>query len=454
MEYLCTGFMQNRFMIRFNRGCHRDIYRIALPATLSNITVPLLSLVDLSIVGHLGSPTYLGAISVGGTIFNMLYWVFAFLRMGTTGLTSQAYGRQDEREMEGCLVRAVTVGLGVSVTLLCLQWPLQEMLLTLIGAEGGVRQYAALYYRICIWGAPAVLCQYALTGWFIGMQEARCPLYVALFQNIVNIGCSLFFVYVWNRGVAGVAAGTVVAQYAGLLLAVFWVVRLRQGRQESIRAVCWKGYFTWTLLRRFFRVNRDIFLRTLCLVAVTTYFTSAGARQGEVVLAMNAVMMQFFLLYSFFMDGIAYAGEALAGRFQGAGDYRQMSVCIRNLFQWGSVVALVFTLFYGLGGQWFMGILTDETEVLCMAARYWGWTVVIPIAGMAAFLWDGVFIGLTATRQMLLAMAGSAVLFFLFFFLGEPLWGNHALWLAFIVYLLARGCMETWLYRRLKKHGA
>ncbi|MCM1109147.1 MAG: MATE family efflux transporter [Clostridium sp.] len=432
---------------------HKDIGRIAFPAILSNITVPLLSLVDLSIVGHLGSATYIASISVGGTIFNMLYWIFAFLRMGTTGLTSQAFGQGNRDEISGCMIRALMVALSISILIILLQWPLRELLLHYMEPEEGVRCLASVYYNVCIWGAPAVLCQYALTGWFIGMQQARYPFYVALGQNIVNIACSLFFVYVWNYGMEGVACGTVVAQYAGLLLSVFYTIRLLKKTGRDFHLSNWRKYFTPKPLKRFFQVNRDIFLRTLCLVAVTTYFTSAGARQGEIILAMNTVMMQYFLIYSFFMDGIAYAGEALAGRFSGAKDVVGLGKCIYHLFQWGWVVTLLFTVLYMLGGTHFITMLTDNAEVVNEASLYDIWTIVIPVAGMAAFLWDGVFVGLTATRQMLIAMAVAMFIFFVLYFSLEEKWGNHALWLAFIAYLFVRGCVETLLYQQIKKSG-
>lgn len=425
---------------------NKRILGLAVPSIISNITVPLLGLVDVSIVGHLGSATYIGAIAVGGMLFSMIYWIFGFLRMGTSGLTAQAYGRRDLAEVILSFVRSVGIAFGLGLLLILLQYPILKVAFMLIDATPAIKELASLYFRICIWGAPAVLGLYSFAGWFVGMQNSRFPMYIAITQNVVNIAASLFFVFVWNRGVAGVAMGTLVAQYAGLLMAsLLWYGYYRRLWPK----LNWKMLTDYEAMRSFFILNRDIFFRTLCLVAVTTYFTSRGAEQGDVILAVNTLLMQLFTLYSYIMDGFAYAGEALTGRYVGAHNRADLERMIRALFAWGIGLALTFTLLYGIGGSSFLGLLTNEREVLNASSDYFYWVLAIPLAGMAAFLWDGIYIGATASRQMLYSMLVASASFFLLQGLLQQQMGNHALWMAFIVYLFLRGLVQTGLARKI-----
>lgn len=425
---------------------NKRILGLAVPSIISNITVPLLGLVDVSIVGHLGSATYIGAIAVGGMLFSMIYWIFGFLRMGTSGLTAQAYGRRDLAEVILLFVRSLGIAFGLALLLIMLQYPILKVAFTLIDATPAIKDLASLYFRICIWGAPAVLGLYSFAGWFVGMQNSRFPMYIAITQNVVNIAASLFFVFVWNRGVAGVAMGTLVAQYAGLLMAsLLWYGYYRRLWQK----LNWQMLTDYEAMRSFFILNRDIFFRTLCLVAVTTYFTSRGAEQGDIILAVNTLMMQLFTLYSYIMDGFAYAGEALTGRYVGAHNQADLRRMIRTLFAWGIGLALAFTLLYGIGGSSFLGLLTNEQEVLNASSDYFYWVLAIPLAGMAAFLWDGIYIGATASRQMLYSMLVASVSFFILQRIFQQQMGNHALWMAFIAYLFLRGLVQTGLARKI-----
>lgn len=425
---------------------NKRILGLAVPSIISNITVPLLGLVDVSIVGHLGSATYIGAIAVGGMLFSMIYWIFGFLRMGTSGLTAQAYGRRDLAEVILSFVRSVGIAFGLGLLLILLQYPILKIAFTLIDTTPAIKELASLYFRICIWGAPAVLGLYSFAGWFVGMQNSRFPMYIAITQNVVNIAAGLFFVFVWNRGVAGVAMGTLVAQYAGLLMAsLLWYGYYRRLWPK----LNWKMLTDYEAMRSFFILNRDIFFRTLCLVAVTTYFTSRGAEQGDVILAVNTLLMQLFTLYSYIMDGFAYAGEALTGRYVGAHNRADLERMIRALFAWGIGLALTFTLLYGIGGSSFLGLLTNEREVLNASSDYFYWVLAIPLAGMAAFLWDGIYIGATVSRQMLYSMLVASASFFLLQGLLQQQMGNHALWMAFIVYLFLRGLVQTGLARKI-----
>ena len=425
---------------------NRRILHLAIPSIVSNITVPLLGLVDVTIMGHLGATAYIGAIAVGGLLFNILYWNFGFLRMGTSGLTSQAYGRKDKEAEIRVLVQAVSVGLFSALAMLILQYPIERLAFRLLDTSAEVEQYAVTYFRICIWGAPAVLAQYRFTGWFIGMQNSRYPMYIAIVMNVINIVCSSCFVFLFKMKVEGVALGTVVAQYSGVMMALgFWYYNYKELRGR----ITFKGSLQLIAMRRFFAVNRDIFLRTLCLIGVTTFFTSTGARQGDVILAVNTLLMQLFTLFSYIMDGFAYAGEALSGRYVGACNLVQLKRAVKALFCWGVVLSLVFTLLYGIGGENFLGLLTNDTVVIETAGRYFYWVLAIPLAGFAAFLWDGILIGATATRFMLWAMLVASGSFFVIYYCFSGATNNHMLWLAFLVYLALRGIMQTLWSRKV-----
>ena len=434
-------------MIKIKQNtANKRILQIAIPSIISNITVPLLGLIDVTIVGHLGAPSYIGAIAVGGMLFNIIYWIFGFLRMGTSGMTSQAFGKHDSNEVTRLLIRSVGIGLFLAFCLLLLQYPICKIAFILIHTTDEVKELATLYFYICIWGAPAMLGLYGFAGWFIGMQNSRFPMYIAITQNIVNIVVSLCLVYLLDMKVAGVATGTLIAQYAGFLMAVLLYLRYYKPYKQRIS---WKEILQKKAMNRFFQVNRDIFFRTLCLVVVTMYFTSAGAAQGEIVLAVNTLLMQLFTLFSYIMDGFAYAGEALVGRYIGAGNQFALHRIVRKLFLWGFGLSLAFTLLYLVGGKAFLGILTNEPSVINEANSYFYWVLAIPLAGFAAFLWDGIFIGATATRQMLVSMFIASACFFGVYYVFHHLLGNHALWLAFLIYLSMRGIIQTYLGKKV-----
>ena len=425
---------------------NREILQIALPSIVSNITVPLLGLIDVTIVGHLGAASYIGAIAVGGMLFNIIYWIFGFLRMGTGGMTSQAYGRGNENEMMRLLTRSTGVGLLIALILIVLQYPIERTAFAFIETTPEVERLASTYFRICIWGAPAVLGLYSFSGWFIGMQNSRYPMFIAITQNIVNILVSLLLVYGLQMKIEGIAIGTLVAQYAGLFMAfVLWKHKYSSLRRYAeLRSLTDRNAMV-----RFFQINRDIFLRTLCLVSVTVFFTSAGAAQGEIVLAVNTLLMQLFTLFSYIMDGFAYAGEALAGKHIGSGNRQALHQMVRQLFLWGIALSVAFTLLYSIGGTGFLRLLTNEPSVIAASSAYFYWVLAIPLAGFAAFLYDGIFIGATATGLMFRAMLVASVTFFGIYFGCRNAMGNHALWLAFITYLALRGIVQGILGRKI-----
>ena len=424
---------------------NKRILALAVPSIISNITVPLLGLVDVAIVGHVGDASYIGAIAVGSMLFNVVYWLFGFLRMGTSGMTSQALGRRDFDEVMRLLVRTLTIGVGIGMLFFVLQRLVIGCGLWAMSPDSEVVELARRYCDVCIWGAPAVLGLYGFTGWYIGMQNTRIPMMVSLSQNIINIVVSLVLVFWRKMTVEGVALGTVVAQWCGFIMAsVLWRIYYCRLCKYDFR----ERLFDVAALRRFFSLNRDIFLRTVCLVSVNLFFTAAGSREGTMVLAVNTLLMTLFTVFSYFMDGFAYAAEALAGKYYGAGNRGAFTDMVRRVFVFGGIVVVAFTLLYIIGGEKFLSLLTSDERVVRASAEYFWWAVLIPVTGMAAFVFDGIFVGVTLSRSMLLSTFISAASFYVLFFGLHPLMGNHALWLAFLIYLSVRGLVLLFIYRR------
>lgn len=450
---------------------NREILRLAVPSIVTNVTVPLLGLVDLAIVGHIGNETMIGAIAVGSMIFNVMYWLMGFLRMGTSGMAAQEYGAQQNGAAvplpfwSGVGGRALRLALMIAAGMLLLQVPLRWLSLWLMGPSAEVAALVRAYFNICIWGAPAMLSLYVMTGWFIGMQDTRTPMVVSITQNIINIVASLVLVFGFKMQIEGVALGTLIAQWSGVVMAWGNLPRPLQ-RRGGPRGL--QFFIKQTFNRKalpsfggagggssfgsqeagspssssFFHANLDLFLRTICLVAVNLFFTSAGARQGDMLLSVNTLLMTFFTLFSYVMDGFANAGEALCGKYDGSTSLQSLLAVIRQLLRWGWLMVVLFTAVYALGGRGFLGLLTDEASVVDAAMEYLPWALLIPMAGMAAFVYDGIFIGLLKTRGMLVASAVATVVFFGLYFALFPVWGNHALWLALIVYLALRGLVQ------------
>lgn len=429
-------------------GQHKEILSLALPAIITNITTPLLSLVDVAIVGHMGNAAYIGAIAIGGSMFNMLYWLFGFLRMGSSGLTAQAYGAGDAAGQSRILRQALLVALLAASVMIILQKPLCDATLRFMEVDRAAGDMAATYFYILIWGAPAVLGNFSICGWLLGMQNSKATMWISIFINLCNITVSCVLVYGFHCGIRGVAAGTLSAQWAGLLLGL-WIA-MRHYRLPGLPLAV---IVQWQSLKRFFKVNTDIFLRTVCLVAVTIWFTRVGARQGDVMLAVNALLMQFFTLFSFFMDGFAFAGEALTGKYIGRNDYKALHSGIMALCKWGIGIAALFTLLYIAGGDLLLHLLSDDCDVVEMAGDYMKWVFTIPAVGFLAFTWDGIFVGATATRAMLVSMICATVVFFTIYMLLFPSMGNDGLWIAFLAYLLTRGLVLTVIGRITFRHG-
>lgn len=427
---------------RVSKYMNRRILALAIPSVIANVTTPLLGLVDTAITGHMGSAVYIGAISVGGVMFNMIYWLFSFLRAGTSGLAAQAWGADDRNAQELVLFRSLLVALSAGFMLIVLQWPLRWAITWFVNPDPVTGSLAARYFSILIYGAPAVLATYAMSGWFLGMQNSRMLMVSSIVVNVVNIFVSLLLVYVAGWQIEGVAVGSLVAQWCGFGVGIVLLRRYR------LRFPSFNKIVSGSELQRFFRINLDVMLRTVCLMAVTLWFTKTGASQGAVILAVNTLLMQLFLLFSYMMDGFAFAAEALVGRFVGAMQYVSLRRCVKHVMGWGVAMAVTFTVLYFFGGEAFLGILTADGDVIGASAEYWLWAVTVPFAGFASFAWDGVFIGATLSRQLLVSMSGAMAVFFIVEIIFFPTMGNHALWLAFILYLAMRGFLQTIIYRR------
>ena len=415
---------------------NREILRISIPSIVTNITVPLLGMVDVAIVGHIGNASYIAAIALAMMVFNLIYWNFGFLRAGTTGLTAQAYGAGDKEEYLNVLVRGIVIALTVAVLLLLLQYPIALLCKRFIRSSPATIELMLIYFYLRIWAAPATISLYVLKGWFLGMQNASAPMWVATILNLVNIVFSLFFVYVFDAGIAGVAWGSVVAQYSGLLLAVaIWIRRYRH-LWHDIR---WRAALEFRKMIRFFKVNADIFLRSLCLIAVFTFIPYISADMGEEILAANTLLMQLFTLTSYVMDGFAYAGESLVGKYVGARNSELLHKVVRALVWWGIALAVFFTLLFLVGGEQLLRILAKDEVVIGTAMQYMFWTYLLPFTGFAAFIYDGIYIGATASAAMRNVMFVATAVFFALYYVLVARWGNHALWFAFIFFLIFRG---------------
>ena len=453
---------------------NREILRIALPSIVTNITVPLLGIVDLAIVGHLNNEAAIGAIAVGGLIFNMVYWLFNFLRMGSSGLTAQAYGRRDLVSIRKVLRMGLTVSLLCGIVIFAIQRPMEWLSYFIIAPTEQVWDLALQYFRVRIWAAPAVLALFAMNGWLVGNQNSRYPLYIAVGQNLLNIIASYLLVFHAGLGVKGVALGTVIAEYTGVTTAFCWCrYQMKLSTKlftKNVDKPAFGGFEQGNVdksrdyalsYQQFFTVNRDIFFRMICLIAVTTAFTAFGARMGDTLLAVNALLMQFFTLFSYFSDGFALAGEALVGKYFGIAQTEggiglvRVNEVVRRLFYWGGGVLLLFTLLYILSGKGIIGLLTDDTLVVEAALPYLPWAAAIPLCGMAAFFWDGIYIGATATREMFRSLLIGTICFFVArYALGHLLAdANDALWISFLLYLLIRGAYLTWRWRSVTRNA-
>lgn len=426
---------------------NRRILALALPNIISNITVPLLGLVDIAIVGHLGDDSLIGGIAIGTAVFNFIYWNFAFLRMGASGCTAQAYGARNFTEIASVFVRALILALAAALLLVVFQRPIGHAVFLLMDGTPHTMSYAADYFYARIWAAPATISMFAFHGWYIGMQNSRFPMYISIGVNVVNLIFCLWFALGLGWGIVGVAWGTVVAQYSGLVLSiVLWGVYYRR----FLRYIRIRECLKLDALLAFFKINRDIFLRTACIVVVYTFFTSASSGMGDTMLAVNTLLMQLFTLFSYLMDGFAYAGESLAGRYTGAHNVQALNRCVRLLLVWGGVVAVLYTGVYAFGWRTVLSLFTESPAILSEAGGYVGWLIAIPLVAFIPFTIDGILIGATRTAVMRDSVFLSTALFFAVYYGFRSVIGNNALWAAFLLFLIARGILQYFMTYRLK----
>ncbi|MBO7523708.1 MAG: MATE family efflux transporter [Bacteroidales bacterium] len=420
---------------------NRSILKLAIPNIISNITVPLLGLVDMILMGHLDSVTYIGAIGLGGTIFSVMYSIFSFMRAGTTGFTAQAYGASDDEEISYSLYRSLCIALISTLIVLSMQRGVEWISLRLLNGSDEVLALTIKYFRVRIWAAPAVLSLYAFNGWYIGMQNTTIPMIIAILINIINIFASIIFVLWLKMDVSGVALGTVIAQYCGLMTAIILAIRRYRKYFIDIEK---KVLLQKEKLKRFFKVNADFMIRSILLILTIAFFTNQSAKLGDDMLATNMILMQFFYIFSYFTDGFAYAGEALVGRFTGAKDKENLKKVIRYLMIWGVGLSLPFSALYWAFPKTFINLISDNPEIAVSATPYHIYLIIIPLITFAAFIWDGIFIGATASRAIRNTMIISSLFVFLpAWYILMPRYGNHGLWIAFLMFMLARGVTMT-----------
>ncbi len=430
---------------------NREILRIALPNIVSNITVPLMGIASTAIAGHWdteNSAATIGALAIGVSIFNFIYWNCGFVRMGTSGLTAQAFGAGDFRECTNMLARALSVAAAMGLLVLLLQYPLGEFALWAMNGS----QTVSDYYYARIWAVPAGILLFAFNGWYTGMQNAVIPMVIAIAVNVIHILFSLWFVFGFDMGIVGIAYASVAAQAAGVVLAALMlIVRYR----NVLTKIDWREVFDWRPMRQFFIINRDIMLRTLCIVAVYTFFTAISARMEEGLLAVNTLLLQLFTLFSYMNDGFAYAAEALTGRFIGARDRASLRNCLKRCLLWGTLISILFVGVYIVWWHDLVNVFVpknsaDARLIVELAGRYIGWIIAIPIAAAMPFIMDGIMVGATETRIMRNSMFYSSVAYFLIFYAFRGWVGNNALWLAFMLYMFLRGVLQFFMTRRLR----
>lgn len=424
-----------------NSKLNKQILVLAIPNILTNLSVPLLSSVDTAIVGHLDKTYYLGAIAIGSMIFNFIYWAFGFLRMGTTGMTSQSFGRSDDGEIALNLFRPLLVAITSAIVIISLQILISQIAFSIVEASAEVEKYAQSYFFIRIYAAPATLAIYVFHGWFLGMQNARYPMILLISVNVLNLLFNLLFIYQFNMTSDGVAYGTLLAQYSGLIIATILFYK-KYGKYLTHFA--FSEIFNLAKLKTYYVVNSNIFIRTLALLFVLSFFTSESAKFGNDILAANTILMQLWIIISYAVDGFAFAAESLIGKSFGARNFESLKQSAQYLFIWGALIGLIFTVTYVLLGESIIALFTNNSEIIKIALTFLVWTTTMQIVNSVSFIWDGIYIGATKTKAMRNSMLFSAVLVFLpAYFLTREYLGNHSLWFALTMFMVVRALALT-----------
>lgn len=414
---------------------NRNVLKLAIPSILANITVPLVGMVDLAIAGRLGDASAIGGIAISTMLFDLLYWNMGFLRIGTGGLVAQAYGRRDFNDAMRVFIQGIATSLSIAVLIWLIQYLFIEAAFTFIECSPQVEALSRDYFFIRIWAAPATLSLYVFKGFFIGMQNAISPMIVDITVNLVNLVTSAYFALYGGMGFSGIALGTVVAQYTGLALAslLLCIYYKKLFHYINIRTSVKIKY-----IRNFFMINLDLFIRSICFLFVYAGFTSLAAKFGDVLLAVSTIMMKLMLLYSYFIDGFAYAGEALTGKYVGAKDGKSLRRAVKVIFIWCMAIGIVSTFMYYIAGEPLFRLMTDNETVVSEAGKFLPWLLVMPIISCIAFTWDGIFIGATASKSIRNSMLLAVVGFFTTYYTLSGTLGIQSLWVAFMVHLLIR----------------
>ncbi len=426
---------------------NREILRLAIPNILSNISVPLLSSVDTALMGHL-SALHLAAVGIAAMVFNLIYWNFGFLRMGTTGLTAQAFGEQSREKLTNTLSRALFLSLLIASALIIFQEPLIKATSYLLNIDAATYLLVIEYFDIRIFAAPATLGLYVIFGWFFGVQNAIIPLILTLFINVLNIALSYYFVYVLKLDIAGAAYGTLIAQYSGFMAGLLLLYKYK----DKMHRLSFESIFDRAQLAKFFTINKDIFFRTIALTFAFALLYSQSAKEGEMALAVTVILLQFLSWVSFGVDGFAFAAESLVGKYYGAKDWCHFSQAIRYSFYWGTGLAAIYFLIYFFAGQRLLELYTNQPELIAAVKPYLVWISIMAFAGTLGFIWDGVFIGMTATRAMLISVMMSLAVYIVLFYMVQAYHSLHLYWFSFVVFLFLRGVIQSGMFYRYGKN--
>ncbi len=417
---------------------------MALPSILANITVPLVGMVDVGVSGHIGDAVAIGGMAISTMLFDLLYWNMGFLRVGTGGMTAQAYGRRDFGEIMKIFTQGLGTAIGIAFVIFAIQYLYIDIALGFINASPEVEEYARQYYFIRIWAAPATLSLFVFKGFFIGMQNAISPMAADITVNVANLGLSLLFAVKMGLGFKGIAWAVLTAQYTGLVLciAIFLIYYRRLFRYADL-----KKALRLKDLGRFFSVNGNLFVRSICFLFIYVGFTSLSANYGDLQLAVGTIIMKLLMLYSFFIDGFAYAGEALAGKFIGARDSRGLKLSVKVIFRWSWMIALVSTVVYVLFSREMIMLMTDKADVVEASAPYFMWLWMMPALSMAAFVWDGIYVGAISTKRIMQGMICAAASFFVAYYALRGMLGIQALYAAYMVHVAVRS-VWMWAFRK------
>lgn len=426
----------------------KEIFRLSWPNIITNITVPLIGIVDLAVLGHIKNnpELYIGAISLGGIIFSFIYSGFSFLRMSTSGFTSQAYGRKDKTEISYTFFRAIITAIFIGSLLILLKTQINKLSFYFLSGDKLVEKIASQYFFIRILAAPATLSLSVIYGWFLGLQNAKIPMIISVLVNVLNVIFDIIFVRYFGLNSDGVAYGTLIAQYSGLVLAIYFLIKNKKYFLKIKSAVL----FNANKLKQFININRDIFIRTISLIFAISFFTNQSAKFNNNILTINTLLLQFFMFFSYVMDGFAFAAEALTGKYYGMKNKHDLVKMIKDILKISLIISIIFTIIFILFGNNLLLIFTNDNHILDLSSKYIFWIYTIPIITFLSFIFDGIYIGATQAKVMRNIMLFSVFLILVpLFYLLKSTYSNNALWLAFMMFMLVRGILHFALYKKV-----